>query len=187
MEGAGLMVWTVGHSNRTSADFVTLLRSHEIQLIADVRRFPGSRRYPHFNQENLSSSLREHGIDYLHFPELGGRRNPKPDSPNSAWRNEAFRGYADFMETQEFRTGIDRLLGEAQKRSTSVMCAEALWWQCHRSMIADYLKAAECRVLHILGPQKTEDHRYSQPAQILNGQLTYHKVEPQPQLALDSK
>jgi len=187
MEGAGLTVWTVGHSNRTLEDFVTLLRSHKIELVADVRRFPGSRRYPHFNQETLSATLREQELAYLHFPELGGRRTAKPDSPNSAWRNEAFRGYADYMETQEFRAGIDRLLGEAQKRPTSVMCAEALWWQCHRSMIADFLKAAGSHVLHILGPQKTEEHRYSHPAQIINGQLTYHKVEPQPQLALDSK
>jgi len=166
---------------------MTLLRSHATELVADVRRFPGSRRYPHFNQENLGSVLREHGIDYLHFPELGGRRNAKPDSPNSAWRNEAFRGYADYMETEEFRRGIERLLEEARRRRTAVMCAEALWWQCHRSMIADYLKFAGCRVLHILGPQKTEEHRYSQPAQIINGQLTYHQVEPQPQLALGAK
>ena len=187
MEGAGLTVWTVGHSNRTLEDFITLLRSHATELVADVRRFPGSRRYPHFNQENLGSVLRDHGIDYLHFPELGGRRNTKPDSPNSAWRNEAFRGYADYMETEEFRRGIERLLEEARTRRTAVMCAEALWWQCHRSMIADYLKSAGCRVLHILGPQKTEDHRYSQPAQIINGQLTYHNIEPQPQLALGAK
>ena len=166
---------------------MTLLRSHATELVADVRRFPGSRRYPHFNQENLGSVLREHGIDYLHFPELGGRRNAKPASPNSAWRNEAFRGYADYMETEEFRRGIERLLEEARTRRTAVMCAEALWWQCHRSMIADYLKSAGCRVLHILGPQKTEDHRYSQPAQIINGQLTYHNIEPQPQLALGAK
>ncbi len=184
---AGLTVWTIGHSNRTLEDLVALLRSHKIELVADVRQFPGSRRYPHFNQENLSVALQEHGIGYLHFGELGGRRRPKPDSLNSAWRNEAFRGYADYMETPEFRTGIDRLLAEAQKRPTSVMCAEALWWQCHRSMIADYLKAAGCRVLHILGPEKTEEHRYSQPAQIINGRLTYHKVDPQSQLVLDSK
>ena len=91
------------------------------------------------------------------------------------------------METEEFRRGIERLLEEARTRRTAVMCAEALWWQCHRSMIADYLKSAGCRVLHILGPQKTEDHRYSQPAQIINGQLTYHNIEPQPQLALGAK
>jgi uncharacterized protein (DUF488 family) len=118
---------------------------------------------------------------------LGGRRRAKPDSPNSAWRNEAFRGYADYMETEEFRAGIERLFVEAKRRPTVIMCAEALWWQCHRSMIADYLKAAACQVLHILGPQKSEEHRYSQPAQIVHGQLTYHKIEPQPQLALDSK
>ena len=184
MEPAGLTVWTVGHSNRTLEDFITLLRSHKIELLVDVRRFPGSRRYPHFNQEILSAALREQGLDYLHFPELGGRRPSRADSPNSAWRNEGFRGYADYMETDEFRAGIERLRAQAQKRPTVIMCAEALWWQCHRSMIADYLKAAGCQVLHILGTEKTEEHRYSQPAQIVNGRLTYHNLAPQPQLAL---
>jgi|SRR5437660_8902737 len=185
MELAGLTIRTVGHSNRTLEDFVTLLRSHKIGLVADVRRFPGSRRYPHFNQENLSSALREQGIGYAHFAELGGRRHARPDSPNSAWRNEAFRGYADYMETKEFETGIERLIAEARKQPTAIMCAEALWWQCHRSMISDYLKAAGCQLSHILGPNKTEDHRYSQPAQILNGRLTYHQIEPQAEFALE--
>lgn len=186
MEVAGLMIWTVGHSNRTIEDFVTLLRSHHVELLADVRRFPGSRRYPHFNQEALGLAVREQGIDYIHFAELGGRRNPKPDSPNLAWRNEAFRGYADYMETEEFQRGIERLLSEARKRPTAIMCAEALWWQCHRSMIADYLKAAGAQVLHILSPQKTEEHRLSEPAQISDGKLTYHQVQ-EAQLAFDAR
>src|SRR5262245_29081022 len=134
MEVVGRTIWTVGHSNRTIKDFITLLRAHHIELLADVRRFPGSRRHPHFNQEALAPSLKEQRIDYLHFPELGGRRDPKPDSPNSAWRNEAFRGYADYMETEEFQRGIERFLSEAKKRPAAIMCAEALWWQCHRSM-----------------------------------------------------
>lgn len=186
MEVAGLTIWTVGHSNRTLKDFVTLLRSHHIELLADVRRFPGSRRYPHFNQEALAPALKEAEIDHIHFVELGGRRRPKPDSPNSAWRNEAFRGYADYMETEEFRRGIERLVTEARKRPTAIMCAEALWWQCHRSMIADYLKAAGAQVLHILGPQKTEEHRFSEPAQIVDRKLTYHRIH-EPELALDDK
>jgi len=177
-------VWTIGHSNRTLDDFVTLIRSHRIALVADVRRFPGSRRYPHFNKEALGAALAEQGVGYLHFPELGGRRKALAGSRNSAWRNEAFRGYADYMETEEFRSAISRLTWEALRRRTAIMCAEALWWQCHRSLIADYLKAAGWQVLHILGPQKTEEHRYTEPACISgDGNLTYQTIE-QPELAL---
>ena len=174
MEAAGLTVWTIGHSNRTIDGFLTLLRSHRIELLADVRRFPGSRRFPHFNRESFEPALSEHGIAYVHFADLGGRRNPKPDSPNHAWRNTSFRGYADYMETEEFRLALKRFMSEAAKSPSAVMCAEALWWQCHRSMIADALKAAGARVLHILGPEKTEEHRFSEPAQIIEGKLTYH-------------
>ena len=173
------MIWTVGHSNRTLEDFVTILRSHNIELVVDVRRFPGSRRYPHFNSEKLSTALAEQGIAYLHFPELGGRRAPRPDSPNVAWRNEGFRGYADYMETAEFRAAIDKLASEAKKRRTVVMCAEALWWQCHRSMVADFLKTEGWSVWHVLGAQKTEEHKYTAPAHVVNGRLTYHKDEPE--------
>src|SRR5262245_6307966 len=103
-------VWTIGHSNLLPEAFMGLLRGHDIRAVADVRRFPGSRRYPHFNSEDLSRSLALAEIDYIHFPELGGRRQALPDSPNTAWRNEAFRGYADYMATKEFQGGIDRLL-----------------------------------------------------------------------------
>jgi uncharacterized protein (DUF488 family) len=177
MEAAGLTVWTIGHSNRTLDDLLTLLRSHQIELLADVRRFPGSRRYPHFNRESLIPALRKQGIEYEHFADLGGRRNPKADSANRAWRNASFRGYADYMETNEFRLAFERLVEEATKRRTALMCAEALWWQCHRSMISDALKAAGTRVLHILGTEKTEDHRFSGPAQIVDGRLTYHELK----------
>src|SRR5215469_6354759 len=120
-------IWTVGHSNRSIEQFIELLASQKIQLLADVRRFPGSRRLPHFNSENLSKSLTEIGIDYVHFPELGGRRKALANSPNNVWRNDAFRGYADFMMTPEFRVGIDRLLNLAGEKRTAIMCAEALW------------------------------------------------------------
>ncbi len=166
-------IWTVGHSNRSIEQFLELLTAQKIQLLADVRRFPGSRRLPHFNQENLSQSLAEIGIDYVHFPELGGRRKALPNSPNNVWRNEAFRGYADFMMTPEFRAGIDRLLKFAQEKRTAIMCAEALWWQCHRSLIADYLKAAGHTVINILGPNKTEEHPFTSAARMVNGKLSY--------------
>jgi uncharacterized protein (DUF488 family) len=173
-------LWTIGHSNRALEQFLELLASQRIQTLADVRRFPGSRRLPHFNQENLSQSLAGAGIEYVHFPELGGRRKALPNSPNNAWRNEAFRAYADFMMTPEFRAGIDRLLQVAQQKRTAIMCAEALWWQCHRSLVADYLKATGHDVIHILTPKKTEAHPFTSAARIVDGKLSYG-LESEPQ------
>ncbi|HEY2082247.1 MAG TPA: DUF488 domain-containing protein, partial [Verrucomicrobiae bacterium] len=157
-----------------------LLGSQRIQLLADVRRFPGSRRLPHFNQENLSKSLAEAGIDYVHFPELGGRRKALANSPNTVWRNEAFRAYADFMMTEEFRGGIARLLELARQKRTAIMCAEALWWQCHRSLIADYLKAEGHEVFHIMSGNKTDEHPFTSAARIVDGKLSY-SAESEPQ------
>ena len=173
-------IWTVGHSTRTIEQFIELLTAQSIQLLADVRRFPGSRRLPHFNQENLSKSLATVGIEYVHFPELGGRRKALANSPNNAWRSEAFRGYADFMMTPEFGAGIDRLLTFAREKRTAIMCAEALWWQCHRSLIADYLKASNHIVLNILTANKVEEHPFTSAARIVDGKLSYGaETEPQ--------
>ena len=136
--------------------------------------FPGSKRYPQFNKENLADSLGKIGIRYDHFPELGGRRRPNPDSQNTAWRNEAFRGYADYMETEEFRKGIDRLVGLAEKIGpTAIMCAEAVWWRCHRSLISDLLKTRGVEVIHILDKGKSELHPFTSAAKIVNGRLSY--------------
>jgi len=175
-----MQLWTIGHSNRSIEQFLELLTDQQIQLLADVRRFPGSRRQPHFNSENLPQSLANAGITYAHFPELGGRRKASSNSPNTVWRNEAFRGYADFMMTPEFRTGIERLLKLAQEKRTAIMCAEALWWQCHRSLIADYLKAAGHTVMHIMAPGKVEEHPFTSAARIVDGKLTYGEG-PEPQ------
>ncbi|HXT10756.1 MAG TPA: DUF488 domain-containing protein [Candidatus Angelobacter sp.] len=174
-------IWTVGHSNRSLDQFLELLASRQIQLLADVRRFPGSRRLPHFNLENLSKSLAEAGIEYLHFPELGGRRHKSlPNSPNTAWRNEAFRSYADFMMTPEFHAGIERLLEVARQKRTAIMCSEAVWWRCHRSLISDYLKAHGHKVLHIMSPTKTDEHPFTSAARIIDGKLSYGlETEPQ--------
>lgn len=166
-------IWTIGHSNKPLEVFLTLLRSQRIEVLADVRRFPGSRRYPHFNSEQLSTALGEVEIEYAHFPELGGRRPAQKNSPNDAWRNDAFRGYADYMMTGEFGAGIDRLLQSATKKRAVIMCAEVLWWQCHRSLIADFLKAREWQVWHILSESKVEEHPYTSAARIVNGQLNY--------------
>jgi uncharacterized protein (DUF488 family) len=169
-------LWTIGHSTRSAEELVALLQEHRIQLLADVRRFPGSRRYPHFNGENLRVFLSQHAIAYEHFPELGGRRPASKNSPNTAWRNEAFRGYADYMMTEEFTAAATRLLDLAARQRTAVMCAEALWWQCHRALVADYAKVRRVKVWHILGRGKTEEHPYTSAAKIVDGQLSYRGI-----------
>jgi len=168
-----ITIWTIGHSTRPIDDFIGLLRYNEIETIADVRRFPGSRRYPQFNQDALRKSLGDDGIDYLWLPALGGRRRPAADSPNTAWRNEAFRGYADHIATEEFASGLFELLDVAYGSRTSIMCSEAVWWRCHRSMIADVLSSIGIRVLHIMDAGKTTVHSYTAPARIVSGELTY--------------
>jgi uncharacterized protein (DUF488 family) len=169
-----MRIWTIGHSTRTIDELISLLKENEIELLADVRAWPGSNRYPQFNKDALKESLNAQGIRYEHFPELGGKRKPKPDSRNTAWRNTSFRGYADYMETEQFQKGIERLLSvSAEASPTAIMCAEAVWWRCHRSLIADYLKAGEVEVLHILGANKVEPHPYTSAARIANGELSY--------------
>ena len=168
-----LSLWTVGHSTLAIEDFVGLLQAFEIQVLVDVRSFPGSRRYPQFNKENLRSSLAAAEIEYLHLPELGGRRRARPDSLNMAWRNESFRGYADYMETPSFASGISKLLAYAANGRTAIMCAESLWWRCHRSLISDYLKANDVEVTHIMAEGKSEAHPFTSAARIVDGQLSY--------------
>jgi uncharacterized protein (DUF488 family) len=166
-------IWTIGHSTRTIEDFLDLLREHRIEAIADVRRYPGSRRFPHFGQGALAATLADAGIDYVHFIELGGRRKAAPDSPNTAWRSEAFRGYADFMMTAEFEAAIHKLLELAAERRTAILCAEAVWWRCHRGLVADRLKADGHEVLHITGAKAPELHPYTSAASIVDGRLSY--------------
>jgi uncharacterized protein (DUF488 family) len=167
-------IWTIGHSTREIDKFISALEANGIKLIADVRLLPGSKRYPQFNRESLAKSLSEHGIGYEHFPELGGRRKPKPDSRNTEWRNEAFRGYADHMETEGFREGVNRLVDLANKFGPSaLMCAEAAWWRCHRALISDFLKVRGVEVTHIIDAEKTQPHPYTSAARIVNGELSY--------------
>jgi uncharacterized protein (DUF488 family) len=178
-------IWTIGHSTRTIDVFISLLDEHGIRLLADVRSLPGSKRYPQFNKEALSNSLGKSGISYEHFPELGGRRKAKPESKNTAWRNASFRGYADYMETDDFYKGINRLLDlvrhgtnpsdrrTAEAGPTAIMCAEAVWWRCHRALIADYLKAQGIEIRHIMDANKSEPHPYTAAARIVNGALSY--------------
>src|SRR5579862_3816448 len=155
---APLTIWTLGHSTRTIDDFISLLRENRIATLLDVRHFPGSRKFPHFNKLSLADALRKAGIQYEHLIELGGRRPARRNSHNTLWRNASFRGYADYMETGPYRDGIDRLLKIAGKSPTAIMCSEAVWWRCHRSMISDDLKARGVKVLHVLDLNKVQEH-----------------------------
>jgi uncharacterized protein (DUF488 family) len=168
-----MKIWTIGHSTRSMEQFTGMLQAHGMEALADVRTFPGSRRYPHFNQEPLARSLAEASIGYHHFLELGGRRKSHPDSANLAWRHPAFRGYADHMETAEFQNGMNRLCELARENRTAIMCSEAVWWRCHRSLISDYLKAAGWEVLHIFDVNKIEEHPFTSAARLVEGRLSY--------------
>ena len=167
-------IWTIGHSTRSIEEFTHLLQQHGIAVLADVRLLPGSKRYPHFNSDALAASLGACGIRYEHFRELGGRRKPRADSRNTAWRNDAFRGYADYMETAEFEAGIARLLSLATTVGpTALMCAEAVWWRCHRGLVSDYLKTRGIEVLHIADAKNAASHPWTSAATLIDGRLSY--------------
>ncbi len=168
-------VWTIGHSTRTLEELIEMLGSFKIEMVADIRSYPGSRRYPQFNKEALEISLPENNIQYVHLKELGGRRKVNPSSKNTSWRHVAFRGYADYMETNAFKEGIKELEKIALKQRTAYMCSEAVWWRCHRSMVSDYLKVHGWKVMHIMAAGKEEEHPYTAPAKFMNGELTYQE------------
>jgi len=155
--------------------FVAMLHSFDIKVVVDVRQFPGSRKYPHFNKEAMQISLPQNNIEYKHLVELGGRRKANKESKNTVWRHSAFRAYADYMESDSFKEGITLLEGIALENRTAYMCSEAVWWRCHRSMISDYLKACGWSVMHIMSLAKVEEHPYTAPAKIVNGALTYRE------------
>ncbi len=166
-------VWTIGHSTRALAEFVALLRENGVAAVADVRRFPGSRHNPEYGRDTFAASLAALGIGYCWFPQLGGRRHARADSPNTAWRNEAFRGYADHMASDEFRDGYRDLVAFCAAQPTTLMCAEVLWWRCHRALISDALVADGIQVVHILGAGKTAAHVLRPPARLVDGRLVY--------------
>lgn len=168
-------IWTIGHSNRSLNDFLELLRSFEIEVLVDVRHFPGSRKFPHFNKDNLAQSLPQHKIEYHHLIDLGGRRKLKPDSKNDAWRLDSFRAYADYMETDNFKVALEKLKKLANHKKTAFMCSEAVWWSCHRSLISDILKVHGWKVLHIMNPNSAKEHPYTAPAKVVDGKLDYSK------------
>lgn len=162
-------VFTIGHSTRTSIEFAALLKEWSVDLLIDVRRFPMSRRYPHFNRDALACDLPSAGIAYVHEEVLGGRRQPRPDSRNTAWRNPQFRGYADHMETPAYRRAIDDIVTRAETTVQAVMCAEAVPWRCHRNLLADALVARTVEVRHIIQVGKAKRHELHKEAQIING------------------
>lgn len=164
---------TVGHSNHAIEKFLEILRAHGIRRLVDVRRNPGSRKWPHFNAGSLTESLPEAGIDYVPMPELGGRRKPRQNSPHTAWRVDAFRGYADFMDTPEFTSALDRAIALAGDAPTALMCAEALPWRCHRSLIADALLARGIPVLEILSEREARPRELPSFARLDGNRVIY--------------
>lgn len=176
-------LWTIGHSTHPWDTFVDLLHGAGISTLVDVRRFAGSRRHPQFGSEAMAHALPAAGVTYVAMPDLGGRRPPRPDSRNTAWRNASFRGYADWMAEAPYARARERLAALATASPTAVMCAEALWWQCHRALVSDDFKARGWEVLHIASGGRTSVHPYSGAARIVDGRLDYSAPpEPQPDL-----
>jgi uncharacterized protein (DUF488 family) len=171
-------VWTVGHSVRPLGEFLAVLEAYDVELVADVRRFPGSRRLPHYAAPALETALAARGIAYHWLPTLGGRRRPDPDSANEGWRHPAFRAYADYVATEAFADGLFELLMLSQGLRTAVMCAEILWWRCHRRIIADVLVSLGVPVVHIRDARVAEPHRLAPPARLAGGRLTYPTSTP---------
>jgi len=176
VENKVVHLYTIGHSKRSAEDFIGLLREHDIRILADVRISPSSRRYPHFNRESLADTLQKHGIRYEWLGEqLGGYRKEGlgEDSPNKAWRSQGFRNYADYTMSEPFRDGIRRLLELAETGSLAFMCSEQFYWRCHRRIISDYLEARGHSITHIVSKGKTEEHKLTSFAKIVDGQLRY--------------
>jgi uncharacterized protein (DUF488 family) len=169
-------LWTVGHSTRSVEELIRLLQAHGIRWLVDVRALPYSRRNPQFNTDALAKSLQDAGIRYLALPRLGGRRKTRADSINVGWRNAGFRGYADYMQTDEFRAGLQQLMTVAETSWTAIMCAEAVPWRCHRSLIADALVSQGWEVRHILSGTKANPHAFTPFAQVIDGQICYPKT-----------
>lgn len=166
-------ILTVGHSTLTLEDFIRLLEAHEVRLVIDVRTIPRSKRNPQFNLENLPGSLRTSGIEHVHLKELGGLRHPSVDSENKAWKNPSFRGFADYMQTPESEAGLERLIILSRERPVAIMCAEALPWRCHRSLIADALTVREVEVEHIMSRKTRTKHLMTKWAHVDGTKITY--------------
>lgn len=181
-EDAPHTILTVGHSTKPIEEFIRLLHVHEVQLLVDVRMIPRSRHNPQFEQHALAQSLRQAGIDYCHVKDLGGLRKPGAGSVNSGWKNASFRGYADYMQTPQFAAAIDKLIDLARAQRLAIMCAEAVPWRCHRSLIADALVVRGIPVEHIMGLTRRDAHHLTSFAKRTGLQITYPPDEPQQEL-----
>ncbi len=180
-----LTIFTIGHSTRPIAEFIELLQSNGVAQLIDIRTIPKSRHNPQFNSEELAASLRAAQIRYVHMKELGGLRHARKDSINLGWRNASFRGYADYMQTGEFEAGLNSAIELAMARPTALMCAEAVPWRCHRSLVADALLVRGIRALEIIGAAKPKEHTLTPFARVRGTQITY--APDQPSLALEDK
>lgn len=167
------MLWTVGHSTLPLQDFLALLKIHDVESLADIRRYPVSRWHPHFSVQNLAPAVAESGIEYRHYEALGGRRDPRPDSRNTLWRHPSFRGYADYMETPPFMSAFLNLEQVAGQKRTAFMCSERDWWKCHRQLVADAFTARGVEVRHIMGMGEAATHRLTKGARVEEGRVIY--------------
>ncbi len=166
-------IYTVGHSTRTADDFISLLKTFGVEQLADIRTIPRSRKNPQFESAALREALQRHGIAYIHLPALGGLRHPRKDSVNTAWRNESFRGYADYMQTPEFAVALDKLIELTAATTTVIMCAEAVPWRCHRSLVSDALLVRNIPVVDILNATNSKEHKLTAWAQVDGTRVTY--------------
>ncbi|MFO0578842.1 MAG: DUF488 domain-containing protein [Polyangia bacterium] len=176
-QGAGPILYTVGHSNRGLEEFLAILLKHRIVQLVDIRTLPGSRSYPHFDKDRLCESLADAGIAYLHVPELGGRRRPRPDSVNTGWRHPAFRGYADYMQTDVFRAAVERLAELARERPAAIMCSEAVPWRCHRSLVADAMQVRGFEVIDLISRTSVRPHKLTGWARVHGLNVEYPAQE----------
>lgn len=166
-------LWTIGHSTRSIEEFLALLQTHGVQRLVDIRRYPGSRRYPHFHSAALAKRVPMAGIRYEEMPRLGGRRTARSDSPNNGWKNAGFRGYADYMQTEEFERALGELMAHGEHERTAIMCAEAVPWRCHRSLVADALVSRGWEVTHILSAGQVKPHQLTTFAIVQSDHLIY--------------
>lgn len=173
-------IWTVGHSTRSLEELIDVLRHYGVEAVVDVRTVPRSRKNPQFNRDELEAKLPGAGIDYIHAKDLGGLRHPLKDSPNSAWENDSFRGFADYMQTKAFEQALERLMDQARSKPTAIMCAETLPWRCHRSLIADALLARGIDVVEIFDAAKSQPHKMTSFAVQLEGKITYPPESTEP-------
>ncbi len=171
-------IYTIGHSTHPIDEFIKILEAYEIGLVADVRTIPKSRHNPQFNQGELQRSLEENGVSYMHLKELGGLRHATKSSINTGWRNLSFRGYADYMQTEEFRAGIERLMELAQRQRTVIMCSEAVPWRCHRSLIGDALLVRNFHVMDIMSESSARPHELTPSAKVEGLSITYPEASP---------